>query len=109
VTKMLKVRKWWKCWWKPRQYSIPIRRAKAAFETEDNTKATKENLQQEFPDAIVVQPKRTTNFYPKEIRRTKIEGKVPGIYNNGNVYLVADTKLLRSYQTYRHETLGPKE
>jgi N12 class adenine-specific DNA methylase len=82
-----------------------------AFETNNNTKATKENLQQEFPDAIVVQSEsELPTSIQREIRQQKAEGKVQGVYNNGDVYLVADNikTIGEATGTYRHETLGHK-
>lgn len=82
-----------------------------AFETNDNTKATKENLQAEFPDAIVVQSEsELPTSIQNEIREQRAEGDVKGVYHKGEVYLVADNlkTIGEATGTYRHEMLGHK-
>lgn len=81
------------------------------FETSDKTTATKENLTEKFPDAVVVQ---SENELPQnvqeQIKSEKAEGKVKGVYVDGKVYMVADNikTLGEGEGTFRHEAIGHK-
>jgi N12 class adenine-specific DNA methylase len=81
------------------------------FETNDNTKATKETLEQAFPDAIVVQSEsELPTAIQNDIKQQRAEGKVKGTYRDGKVYMIADNikTMGEATGTYRHEMLGHK-
>jgi hypothetical protein len=81
------------------------------FETNNNTKATKENLTKTFPDAVVVQSEsELPQAIQSEIKQQRAEGKVKGVFYNGKIYMVADNikTIGEATGTYRHEKLGHK-